>query len=206
LAHGLQVTTIDSFLTIVFKVGLESYFRIATTGMKRSTLQQHKEVAMLCEKNMTTTKARSALSVSQNIKQTIITKKQSNTWKINKHCINCGMKNHNVETCKKKKEQTMMVTTEATQLSQKTQKTFSYACHICGLNGHKMTNCPKFVEMQKMFHGKSVIVAKVQLVSETQTIIMDVNVMDVNVTTRSKVIEEHVFMDKEPRKTKSVAN
>ncbi len=161
---------------------------------------------MLCEKNMTTTKARSALSVSQNIKQTIITKKQSNTWKINKHCINCGMKNHNVETCKKKKEQTMMVTTEATQLSQKTQKTFSYACHICGLNGHKMTNCPKFVEMQKMFHGKSVIVAKVQLVSETQTIIMDVNVMDVNVTTRSKVIEEHVFMDKEPRKTKSVAN
>jgi hypothetical protein len=23
----------------------------------------------------------------------------------------------------------------------------SYACHIYGLNGHKMTNCPKFVEM-----------------------------------------------------------
>jgi len=60
--------------------------------------------------------------------------------------------------------------------------------------------------MQKMFHGKSVIVAKVQLVSETQTVIVDVNVMDVNVTTRSKVIEEPVFMDKEPRKTKSVAN
>jgi hypothetical protein len=23
----------------------------------------------------------------------------------------------------------------------------SYACYIYGLNGHKMTNCPKFVEM-----------------------------------------------------------
>jgi hypothetical protein len=29
----------------------------------------------------------------------------------------------------------------------KNTKTSSYACHICGLNGHKMTNCPKFVEM-----------------------------------------------------------
>ncbi len=35
----------------------------------------------------------------------------------------------------------------------KTQKTSSYACHIYGLNGHEMTDCPKFVEMQKMFHG-----------------------------------------------------
>ncbi len=32
------------------------------------------------------------------------------------------------------------------------------------------------------------------------------NVVDVNVTTRSKVTKEHVFKDKEPRKTKSVAN
>jgi len=61
-----------------------------------------------------------------------------------------------------------------------TKRTFSYTCHICGLNGHKMKNCPKFVEMQKMFHGKFVIVTKVQLVFETQTVIMDVNVMDVN--------------------------
>jgi hypothetical protein len=30
------------------------------------------------------------------------------------------------------------------------------------------------------------------------------NVMDVNVTTRSKVIEEHVFKDRKLRKTKSV--
>jgi hypothetical protein len=83
-----------------------------------------------------------------------------------------------------------MVTTKVAQPSQKPQKKFSYACHICGLNGHKMTNCAKFVEMQKMFHGKFVVVAKVKLLVETQTIITNVNVVDVNVTTRSKVAEE----------------
>ncbi len=57
------------------------------------------------------------------------------------------MTNHNVKTCKKKKKQTTMTTIETTQPSQKTQKTFPYACHIYGLNGHKMTNSPKFAEM-----------------------------------------------------------
>jgi len=83
-----------------------------------------------------------------------------------------------------------MATTEVAQPSRKTQKTSSYACHIYGLNGHKMTNCPKFEKMQKIFHGKFVTITKVQLVSKTQTIIADVNVVDVNVTTRSKVTEE----------------
>jgi hypothetical protein len=49
-------------------------------------------------------------------------------------------------------------------------------------------------------------VAEVQHVVETQTIITNVNVVDVNVTTRSKVIEEQVFKDIEPRKTNSAAN
>jgi hypothetical protein len=69
-----------------------------------------------------------------------------------------------------------------------------------------MTNCPKFVEMQKMFHGKSMIITKVQHVAETKTIIADVNVVDVNVTTRSKVTEKHVFKDRKPKKTKNVIN
>jgi hypothetical protein len=46
--------------------------------------------------------------------------------------------------------------------------------------------------------------AKAELVAKTQTIIVDVNVVDVNVTTRSKVTEKHVFKDKEPRKAKNV--
>jgi hypothetical protein len=69
-----------------------------------------------------------------------------------------------------------------------------------------MTNCPKFVEMQKMFHGKSMTITKVQLVVETQTIIADVNGVDVNVPTGNKVTEEHVFKDTKPRKVKSVAD
>jgi hypothetical protein len=77
------------------------------------------------------------------------------------------MTNHNVETCKKKKEQTTMATREATQPSQKPHKASSHACYICGLNGHKMKNCPKFVKMKKMFHGKFVVVVEVQLVVDT---------------------------------------
>jgi hypothetical protein len=53
-----------------------------------------------------------------------------------------------------------------------------------------MTNCPNFVEMQKLFHGKSMEVTKVQLIVETQIVIVDVNVVDVNVTIRSKTIEK----------------
>jgi hypothetical protein len=107
--------------------------------MKQSTLQQH-EAAMLCE-------ARCALLIPQSTKEASLAKTQSNIGNTNKHCTNCGMINHNVETCRKKKEQTTVATSKATQPSQKTQKTSSYACHICGLNGHKMSDCPKFVEM-----------------------------------------------------------
>jgi hypothetical protein len=53
-----------------------------------------------------------------------------------------------------------------------------------------MTNFPKFAEMLKMFDGKSVTVAKVQFVVQTQAVIVDVNVVDVNVATRSKVTKE----------------
>jgi hypothetical protein len=61
LANGLQIPTTNSFLTIVFKVGLESYIIIVTTRMKRSTFQQHKEATMLCEKKMIIVEARNAL-------------------------------------------------------------------------------------------------------------------------------------------------
>jgi hypothetical protein len=49
-----------------------------------------------------------------------------------------------------------------------------------------------------------VVIVKVQLVVETQTITANVNVVDVNVTTRSKTTDEYVFKDREPRKAKSV--
>ncbi len=141
---------------------------------------------MLCEEGMIIAKTRSALLIPHNIKQATPPKTQSNTWKIDKYCTNYGMINHNVETCKKKKEQTIVATTKVAQQNQKPQKTSSYAYHICGLNGHKMTNCPNLIEMQKMCHGKSITVAKMQPINKTQKITIDVNVVDVNVTTRSK--------------------
>jgi hypothetical protein len=48
-----------------------------------------------------------------------------------------------------------------------------------------MIDCPKFARMQKMLHGKSMIVTKVQPIAETQIVIVDVNV-----SIRSKVIEK----------------
>jgi hypothetical protein len=66
-----------------------------------------------------------------------------------------------------------------------------------------MTNYPKFVEMQEMFHGKSVVVIEVQPGSKTQIITTNVNVVDVNVITRSKVTKKHVFKDRKPRKAKN---
>jgi hypothetical protein len=46
-------------------------------------------------------------------------------------------------------------------------------------------------------------IVEVQLVAKTQTITVDVNVVDVNVTTRSKVTEEQVFKDRKPIKVKN---
>jgi hypothetical protein len=104
----------------MFKAGLYLYLRIVIIGMKRSTLQQHKEVMMLCEEGMTIIiKAKSAFSLPESTKQVGSPKTQSNTRKTNKHCTNCGMINHNVETCKNKKEQTIVATTKVAQLSQK---------------------------------------------------------------------------------------
>jgi len=113
LADGLQVSTTS------FRVGLQSYFKITTIGMKQSTLQ-HKEAIMLCEESTITTEARSALLVLQSIKQAVPAKTQSNIGNTDKHCTNCGMRNHNVETCRNNKEQTMVATTEVAQPSQKT--------------------------------------------------------------------------------------
>jgi hypothetical protein len=65
-----------------------------------------------------------------------------------------------------------------------------YGCHICGLNGHKITNCPKFVEMQKMFQGKNASNLDKKMVSKVNIIIVNVNVIDVNVVIRSRITKE----------------
>jgi hypothetical protein len=56
--------------------------------------------------------------------------------------------------CKVKKEEPTIAMTKAISLNQNFQKNGSYACHIYGLNGHKMIDCPKFAKMQKMSQRK----------------------------------------------------
>ncbi len=60
--------------------------------------------------------------------------------------------------------------------------------------------------MKKTFHGKFMTIAKVQPIAKTQIITVDVNVVDVNVTTRSKATKEQVFKDIKPRKVNSATN
>jgi hypothetical protein len=47
----------------MFQVGLQSYLRIATTKIKHTILQLHKEATLLCENGMTLAKAQSALLI-----------------------------------------------------------------------------------------------------------------------------------------------
>ncbi len=49
-------------------------------------------------------------------------------------------------------------------------------------------------------------VARVHPIADTQIVTTNVNMVDVNVTTRSKATKEHVFKDREPRKARNVAN
>jgi hypothetical protein len=69
---------------------------------------------MLCEEGITNVKAKSALLVPHNTKHVALVKTQNNIGKTNKHCTNYGMTNHNLETCRKNKEETIVATIEAT--------------------------------------------------------------------------------------------
>jgi hypothetical protein len=68
---------------------------------------------MLCEEGMTIVEVRNALLVPQSVKQVVLAKTQSNIGKTEKNCTNCGMTNHNVETCRKKEKETTVATTKA---------------------------------------------------------------------------------------------
>ncbi len=55
----------------------------------------------------------------------------------------------------------------------------------CGLNRHKMTNCPKFAKMHEMFHGENASTSNGKMVIDVRTITTKVKVVDVNVATKS---------------------
>jgi hypothetical protein len=53
-----------------------------------------------------------------------------------------------------------------------------------------MTNCPKFAEMQKMFQKKNAPSLDGKVVANVKIFITDINVVDVNIATKSRIIEE----------------
>jgi hypothetical protein len=63
LANSFQHKTTDNFLIIVFRFGLQPYLRVATVGMKKKTMQHHKEAALVCEEGICKVKAISNLLV-----------------------------------------------------------------------------------------------------------------------------------------------
>jgi len=52
LAYSLQHKTLDSFLITIFRSKLQSCLRVTTIGMKRKTLQHHKEATLVCEEGI----------------------------------------------------------------------------------------------------------------------------------------------------------
>jgi hypothetical protein len=53
-----------------------------------------------------------------------------------------------------------------------------------------MIDCPKFGKMQKMFQGKNASSLKGKVVIKVKTITINVNVVDVNVVTRSRITKD----------------
>ncbi len=102
----------------------------------------------------------------------------------------------------KKKKESTIATTKTITHNQKVQKNISYACPICGLNGHKMIDCPKFVKMQKMFQGKNASNTNGKSIVNVKIVTTIMNVMDVNVATKSSITKKQMFHEWKLRKKK----
>jgi hypothetical protein len=80
------------------------------------------------------------------------------------------------------------------------------ACPICGLNGHMMTNYPKFVKMQNIFQGKNASNTNEKLIVNVKIITIIMNTVDVNVTTKSRITKKQMFHEQKLRKNEIIAN
>jgi hypothetical protein len=108
------------------------------------------------------------------------------------YCTNYHRTNHNIETCKSKKEKPIVTATKATTQVGKPPRLLNYPCHICGIVGHKLMNYPRFGEMQNMLKDKGGQSTKFKPVIEVKMFTTSINMVDVNVTTRSKISEKNV--------------
>ncbi len=77
------------------------------------------------------------------------------------YCTNCHKTNHDVETYKvKRKENHVPKIFEVTTQQIKVQRLVQYSCHICGVTGHKIIDCPKYNDMYNMFNNKGMKTAE----------------------------------------------
>jgi hypothetical protein len=99
--------------------------------------------------------AQKTFFVPQTIGTRNVAVKNQTIAKPSMYWTNCHRTNHNIETYRsKKKEEHIIATTKATTHVGKPLRPINYPCHICGIVGHKLTNCPRFNEMQSMFKDK----------------------------------------------------
>jgi hypothetical protein len=95
--------------------------------------------------------------------------------------------NHNVETCKSKEpNELVQIIAKVTTQANKPPKLVKYSYHICGIGGHKLMKCPRFVKMQKMFQRIHETVGDEALVKNANLSATMVNMVEV-VSTKNNV-------------------
>jgi hypothetical protein len=57
------------------------------------------------------------------------------------YCTNYHHTNHNIKTCRSKKEEPIITAIKVATQVGKPPRLLNYPCHICGIVGHKLTNC-----------------------------------------------------------------
>ncbi len=117
-------------------------------------MQQHKELALTYEENISILEAHNTLSIPQTTRTGSAIMGNQTYVKLNMYCTNCHYINHNVETYKSTKEEPTVTTTKAIAQVGKLPRPLNYPYHICGIMGHKLTNSTRFGKMQNMFKDK----------------------------------------------------
>jgi hypothetical protein len=148
------------------------------------------------------------LLIPQSSKIILAQKPQRVLEKIGMYCTNCHKKNDNVETCKVKRKEDLIVVSKVTTQHIKVQRLIvKYSCHICGDTRHKIIDCLKYNDMQNMFKNKGVKPIEKQVMVEPKVSNPLVHMVDVNMAiTKNKVIKKQVFKDREPIKKKYIVD
>jgi hypothetical protein len=98
LANCLQVKAANVFLTTIFRVGLQPYFKLATSSMTKDTFIKYKETTVICNKTKPVITNYNVLMIqlkSKLVAQPIIT---YTTTKQQLTCSNYGKTGHGKET------------------------------------------------------------------------------------------------------------